>query len=100
MRSITSGDSRQQCVDALETPAHVLRRGAERPQEERDALAQHRNKGIAKALKLETLRQAGELGVDAVETDNDFENAPILHLNQTIGYREVAGQIEFIKQLA
>jgi RimJ/RimL family protein N-acetyltransferase len=60
-------------------------------------LREHRNKGLAKALKLETLVQAVELGVDAVETDNDYENAPILHLNEELGYREVASQFEFHK---
>jgi GNAT superfamily N-acetyltransferase len=60
-------------------------------------LREHRNKGLAKALKLETLVQAVELGVDAVETDNDYENAPILHLNEELGYSEVASQFEFHK---
>jgi GNAT superfamily N-acetyltransferase len=60
-------------------------------------LREHRNKGIAKALKLQTLVQAAELGVHAVETDNDYENAPILHLNEELGYREVASQLEFHK---
>jgi RimJ/RimL family protein N-acetyltransferase len=60
-------------------------------------LREHRNKGIAKALKLETLVQAIELGVNAVQTDNDYENAPILHLNEELGYSEVASQFEFHK---
>jgi GNAT superfamily N-acetyltransferase len=62
-------------------------------------LREHRNKGIARALKLETLVQAIDLGVEAVETDNDSENAPILHLNEQIGYREVDGQLQFHKPL-
>jgi GNAT superfamily N-acetyltransferase len=49
----------------------------------------HRSRGIARALKLETLLQAAELGVDRVRTDNDSENAPILHLNEELGYRIV-----------
>jgi GNAT superfamily N-acetyltransferase len=60
-------------------------------------LAEYRNRGIARGLKLETLVQASELGVTAVETDNDSENAPILHLNQDLGYREVEGRLEFHK---
>jgi GNAT superfamily N-acetyltransferase len=60
-------------------------------------LREHRNKGVAKALKLETLVQAVELGVDAAETDNDYENAPILHLNEELGYREIASKFEFHK---
>jgi RimJ/RimL family protein N-acetyltransferase len=49
----------------------------------------HRGRGIARALKLETLLQAIELGVDRVRTDNDSQNAPILHLNEELGYRIV-----------
>jgi GNAT superfamily N-acetyltransferase len=60
-------------------------------------LREHRNKGVAKALKLETLVQAIGLGVHSVETDNDYENAPILHLNEELGYREIAARLEFHK---
>jgi GNAT superfamily N-acetyltransferase len=62
-------------------------------------LREHRNKGIARALKLATLVQAIDLGVEAVETDNDSENEPILHLNEQIGYGEVDGQLQFHKAL-
>jgi mycothiol synthase len=62
-------------------------------------LREHRGRGIARALKLATLAQAIELGVEAVETDNDSENAPILHLNDALGYREIAGQLELHRQL-
>lgn len=60
-------------------------------------LREHRNKGLARALKLETLVQAIGLGVQAVETDNDYENAPILHLNEELGYRELASRLDFHK---
>jgi GNAT superfamily N-acetyltransferase len=63
-------------------------------------LREHRNKGIARALKLETLGQAIELGVESVETDNDSENAPILHLNHELGYREITARLEFHKSVA
>ena len=59
-----------------------------------------RRKGVARALKQETLAQALELGVEVVETDNDSENAPILHLNEELGYREVSGMLQLYKQLA
>jgi GNAT superfamily N-acetyltransferase len=61
-------------------------------------LREYRGKGIARVLKLETLVQAAELGVDAVETDNDFENAPILHLNADLGYDEVMGKVQLEKR--
>jgi hypothetical protein len=54
---------------------------------------------LARALKLETLVQAVELGVPAVETDNDSANAPILHLNEQLGYREIPGQVKLHKHL-
>jgi GNAT superfamily N-acetyltransferase len=57
-------------------------------------LREYRGRGLARALKLETLVQAADLGVEAVEADNDFENAPILHLNADLGYDEVMGQVQ------
>lgn len=62
-------------------------------------LREHRGAGLARALKLETLVQASELGVAAVETDNDEANAPILHLNEELGYREIPGQVKLHKPL-
>ena len=62
-------------------------------------LREHRGKGLARALKLETLFQALDLGVTAVETDNDSENAPILHINEELGYEEMPGRLEFHRRL-
>ena len=63
-------------------------------------LEEHRGKGVARALKLETLLQAIDLGVKTVQTDNDSENAPILHLNAELGYDEIPGKLEFHHTLA
>jgi len=63
-------------------------------------LREHRGKGIARALKLETLFQAIDLGVTAVETDNDSENAPILHINEELGYEAMPGKLEFHRKLS
>lgn len=63
-------------------------------------LREHRGKGLARALKLATLVQAIDLGVAAVETDNDSENAPILHINEELGYQEMPGKLEFHLKLA
>jgi len=63
-------------------------------------LREHRGKGLARALKLETLVQAIDLGVAFVETDNDSENAPILNINQELGYAEMPGKLEFHLKLA
>jgi GNAT superfamily N-acetyltransferase len=63
-------------------------------------LPELRGRGVARALKLETLVQAAELGVEIVQTDNDSQNAPILHLNEELGYREIPGLISLHKPLA
>lgn len=56
-----------------------------------------RGRGVARALKLETVLQAIALGVKSVRTENDGENAPILHLNEQMGYVRIPGWIQFLK---
>ncbi len=58
-----------------------------------------RGRGIARALKCETLAQAIALGVDRVRTGNDAANDPILHINESMGYRPIPGAINFLKEL-
>lgn len=55
-----------------------------------------RGRGIARALKLETVLQAIELGIQRVRTDNDSENAPILHLNEQMGYSRIPGSVSLL----
>lgn len=65
------------------------------------ATARHvRGRGIARALKCETLMQALALGVDRVTTSNDGANDPILHINATMGYRPTVGSINFLKDVS
>ncbi|MHB8612213.1 MAG: GNAT family N-acetyltransferase [Candidatus Dormibacteraceae bacterium] len=59
-----------------------------------------RGRSIARALKYETLAQAIELGHDRVRTANDGANAPILHINEEMGYRLVTPLIELHRILA
>jgi RimJ/RimL family protein N-acetyltransferase len=59
----------------------------------------HRGRGIARAVKMETLGQAVELGVTRVRTDNDEENAPMLHINETLGYHRIPGVLSYLKPL-
>jgi len=59
----------------------------------------HRGRGIARAVKLQTLAQAVELGVPVVYTDNDSENAPMLHINETLGYRLCPGFVQHLKRV-
>jgi GNAT superfamily N-acetyltransferase len=58
-----------------------------------------RGRGIARALKYESMAQAIELGYKRVRTANDGANAPILHINQEMGYRLVTPVIELHKRL-
>lgn len=59
-----------------------------------------RGRGIARALKCETLMQAIALGVDRVRTGNDGANDPILHINASMGYRPWVGSINFLKDVS
>jgi GNAT superfamily N-acetyltransferase len=58
-----------------------------------------RGRGIARALKHETMAQAIELGYKRVRTANDGANAPILHINQEMGYRVVSPVVELHRSL-
>ena len=58
-----------------------------------------RGRGIARALKCETLAQAIALGVDRVRTGNDAQNDPILHINASMGYRPITGRTDFLKDV-
>ena len=57
-----------------------------------------RGRGVARAVKCETVMQAIALGVDRIRTDNDFKNKPILHINETMGYTRRADGVQFMKK--
>jgi RimJ/RimL family protein N-acetyltransferase len=59
----------------------------------------YRGRGLARAAKLQGLAQAVELGVPLVFTDNDSENAPMLHINETLGYVRRPGFVEHHKRV-
>ena len=59
----------------------------------------HRGRGLARAIKLQSLAQAWQLGVPRVCTDNDAENAPMLHINQRLGYVRRPGFVEHHKRV-
>jgi RimJ/RimL family protein N-acetyltransferase len=61
--------------------------------------AEYRGRGLARGIKLQTLAQAAKLGIPAVLTDNDSENAPMLHINETLGYDVRRGFISFVKRV-
>jgi GNAT superfamily N-acetyltransferase len=58
-----------------------------------------RGRGIARALKYESVAQAAGLGFKRVRTMNDGANAPILHINREMGYRLVVPMIELHREL-
>ena len=61
--------------------------------------AKFRGRGIARALKYETVAQAIELGATRIRTDNDSANAPILHINEEMGYMPITPWIELHRPL-
>jgi RimJ/RimL family protein N-acetyltransferase len=60
---------------------------------------EYRGRGLARGIKLQTLAQAVKLGVPFVCTDNDSENAPMLHINERLGYRRRPGFVEHHKRV-
>lgn len=58
-----------------------------------------RGRGVARALKCETVMEAIALGIDRIRTDNDSQNRPILHINESMGYRPLPEMIQLIKTL-
>jgi GNAT superfamily N-acetyltransferase len=56
-----------------------------------------RGRGVARALKCETVAQAIALGVDRVRTGNDAANDPILHINETMGYHLIPGGMQYLR---
>jgi GNAT superfamily N-acetyltransferase len=59
-----------------------------------------RGRGIARALKYETVAQAIAFGATRIGTTNDGENAPILHLNAQMGYAPTIPWLELHRELA
>jgi GNAT superfamily N-acetyltransferase len=49
-------------------------------------LREYRGRGLAQALKLQTILLARREGMLSIRTNNDSENAPILTVNQKLGY--------------
>ncbi|HEV2010591.1 MAG TPA: hypothetical protein VGS17_06135 [Candidatus Limnocylindria bacterium] len=58
-----------------------------------------RGRGLARALKCQTVAQAIALGVKHLRTNHDGENTPILHLNEAMGYHRIRGHIELLKKV-
>lgn len=59
-----------------------------------------RGRGIAKALKYESMAQAIAAGFTRVRTNNDADNPSILAINQRMGYRLVTPIVELHRPLS
>jgi GNAT superfamily N-acetyltransferase len=57
----------------------------------------HRGKGVARALKLMTVRWAAENGVPYIYTANDVNNTRMLSINDSLGYEVLPISEEYVK---
>jgi GNAT superfamily N-acetyltransferase len=62
-------------------------------------LAVDRGRGLARLAKLATIRWAAAEGYETVVTTNEETNAPMIHLNETLGYRAVGIETQWLKTL-
>lgn len=60
---------------------------------------EYRRRGIARAVKLQSLAQAVELGAPAVRTANDTKNEAMLRINEALGYQPLPGFVSFMRRL-
>ena len=60
----------------------------------------YRGRGLALLLKSHSLRRAAELGATIALTDNDETNAPMLAVNQRLGYGPFARRLEWERAAA
>lgn len=59
----------------------------------------HRGLGLARAVKLAALRRARDAGYRQATTTNDDGNAAMLAVNRRLGYRAVAGERRYRREL-
>lgn len=61
-------------------------------------LPAYRGHGLATAVKVEALRLVRAAGADAIRTDNHARNAPMLAINERLGYRRKPVYIDFVRE--
>ena len=59
-------------------------------------LRDYRGRGFARLAKLGVMRRLAELGVTLALTENDATNAPMLAINERIGYRPVETRYTYV----
>lgn len=62
-------------------------------------LREHRGKGLAKLAKSVALRRAAARGIAVAHTNNDATNAPMLAINEWLGYQPCAVDWSYVKAL-
>jgi mycothiol synthase len=60
---------------------------------------EYRGRGLASAVKLQSVAEAIELGVPAIRTANDGENAAMIHINKALGYTARPGFVGHLKRV-
>ena len=58
-----------------------------------------RGRGLATLAKIESSRRAAALGVGRIVTGNDLDNAPMLAINQKLGFVESEVAESYVKHL-
>jgi GNAT superfamily N-acetyltransferase len=58
-----------------------------------------RGRGLARLVKLATIRWARNAGIREIVTANDDDNVPMLALNKRLGYRRLYEQVELAREL-
>jgi GNAT superfamily N-acetyltransferase len=61
-------------------------------------LPEYRGRGLARLAKLATIRWAGDHGYRTIVTTNDERNLPMLRLNESLGYRAVGTETEYVRE--
>jgi GNAT superfamily N-acetyltransferase len=61
-------------------------------------LRSHRGRGLARLVKLASLRWAAANGIAAVWTTNDETNAPMLAVNRRLGYEPRLRRVEYVRE--
>jgi len=60
---------------------------------------EYRGRGLAQALKLQTVLLGKRAGLRYIRTNNDSKNTPMLAVNRKLGYRPSPGILRLVCEL-